>query len=110
MQWCTDGAARYASQGARLSRLWLTVLVRLSNRTDSGLDGFHAGSIRLLASKTEVAPESQRPAARASGQRPEPAASGQHCCAPISLLQRFQVTCSGVCRGPDSTRMREHSD
>lgn len=73
MQWCTDGAARYASQGARLSRRWLTVLVRLSNRTDSGLDGFHAGSIRLLASKTEVAP--REPAARASSQRP--AASGQ---------------------------------
>lgn len=106
MQWCTDGAARYASQGARLSRLWLTVLVRLSNRTDSGLDGFHAGSIRLLASKTEVAP--REPAARRHSQRP--AANGQHCCAPISLLQRFQVTCSGVCRGPDSTRMREHSD
>ena len=104
MQWCTDGAARYASQGARLSRRWLTVLVRLSNRTDSGLDGFHAGSIRLLASKTEVAPQ------RASGQSQRPAANGQHCCAPISLLQRFQVTCSGVCRGPDSTRMREHSD
>lgn len=55
---------------------------RLSNRTDSGLDGFHAGSTRLLASKAAVA-------LRARGQSQQPAASGQR---PALLRPHQHVT------------------
>ena len=70
-----DGKCNGAQMGPLVTRARArdSLADLLSNRTDSGLDGFHAGSIRLLASKTEVAP--REPAARASSQRP--AASGQ---------------------------------
>ena len=86
MQWCTDGAAGYASQGARL---WPTVSLGQSEQPDRFRVGrvFHAGSICLLASKAEEAPSGPQ---TQSQRRTRPAASASTAAPPSACYSGFR--------------------